>query len=368
MATTKNVMINGMGVLGRRLLRLIFDNPDLGLTVKRINDWLVTDVSQLAYLIKYDTVYGRWDKHTVDTGTNELIIDGDRIQVTSHSAGSTGQDWHDCDVAIDCTGSKVWDSGATYAEGYANFFKTYGGIPYAVGCGNFADNGATLVVFGENHTNTAIGETAVRYSALGDMISATQILNILNSKFRIETAMVDEITAYTNLNNLEDSAFPAYASTSQIGRAGAWNIIPTAATKYKSIVKIRPELNGKLIGDTRNVGVITGALSDFFVNTVDSVGTKEDLLAELKSAITGGGKEDMLAAYNSGYPLISFGKNTAGAIVSSDMVGLPYSILDDAVGVTVFSNTFIRVALNYDPITLAAANALLTAKYIVENP
>ena len=76
----------------------------------------------------------------------------------------------------------------------------------------------------------------------------------------------------------------------------------------------------------------------------------------------------MLAAYNSGSPLISSIKSTAGALVSSDMVGLPYSILDDAVGVTVLSDTFIRVTLNYDPITLAAANALLTAKYIVENP
>ena len=361
-------MINGMGVLGRRLFRLIFDNPDLGLTVRRINDWLVTDVAQLAYLIKYDTVYGRWDKHTVDTGTNELIIDSNRIQVTSYSPGSTGQDWHDCDVAIDCTGSKVWDSNATYADGYAEFFHTNSGIQYVVGCGNFNDNGATIVVFGENHTSTPIGPTYVRYSALGDMISATQILEILDSKFGVVSAMVDEITAYQNLNNLKDNAYPAYTDTSQVGRAGAWNIIPTTAAKYKNIFKIRPELNGKLIGDARNVGVITGALSDFFVNTRDSVGKEVDLLSVLKEAITGGGKEDMLAAYNSGSPLISFIKSTAGAIVSSDMVGLPYSILDDAVGVTVLSDTFIRVTLNYDPITLAAANALLTAKYIVENP
>ena len=369
MATTKNIMINGMGVLGRRLFRLIFDNPDLGLTVRRINDWLVTDVAQLAYLIKYDTVYGRWDKHTVEHGTNELIIDSAiHIPVTSYSAGSTGQDWHDCDVAIDCTGSKVWDSNVTYAEGYANFFGRNGGIPYAVGCGNFNDNGATLVVFGENHKSTAIGEKGVRYSALGDMISATQILEILNSKFGVVSAMVDEITAYQNLNNLEDNAYPAYTDTSQIGRAGAWNIIPTAAAKYKNIFKILPALNGKLIGDARNVGVITGALSDFFVDTRESVGKEVDLLSVLKEAITGGGKEDMLAAYNSGSPLISFLKSTAGAIVSSDMVGLPYSILDDAVGVSLISDTFIRVTLNYDPITLAAANALLTAKYIVENP
>ena len=357
-----------MGVLGRRLFRLIFDNPDLGLTVRRINDWLVTDVSQLAYLIKYDTVYGRWDKHTVEHDTDELIIDGDRIQVTSYSPGSTGQDWIDCDVAIDCTGSKVGDSVQTYADGYDEFFHANGRIPCVVGCGNFNDNGATLVVFGENHKSTAIGNTNVRYSALGDMISATQILEILNSKFGVVSAMVDEITAYTNLNNLEDSAFPAYASTSQVGRAGAWNIIPTSAAKYKALGKIRPELNGKLIGDARNVGVITGALSDFFVNTRDSVGKEVDLLSVLKEAITGGGKGDMLAAYNSGSPLISFLKSTAGAIVSSDMVGLPYSILDDAVGVSLISDTFIRVTLNYDPITVAAANALLTAKYIVENP
>ena len=355
MATTKNIMINGMGELGRRLFRLVFDNPDLGLTVRRINDSFVTDVSQLAYLIKYDTVYGRWDKHTVEYDTNELIIDANRIQVTSYSAGSTGQNWGDCDVAIDCTGSKVWDSNATYAEGYANFFGRYGGIPYAVGCGNFNDNGATLVVFGENHKSTAIGETAVRYSALGDMISATQILEILNSKFGVVSAMVDEITAYQNLNNLEDNAYPAYTDTSQIGRAGAWNIIPLISSAGRKVGLVAAQLNGTMTGRELRAGTISGAFMNITAN-LHSNFDADTFYAHIKANAAG----DLATAYKNDAMCVGYIDDYLN--VSSDAIGEPCVIMNtrDSVAIT---TKMVNVQGLYDAISLQAGNAILVATY-----
>lgn len=339
-----NVLINGMGVLGRRLFRMIWDKElSDGLEVTMINDMFITDLEQLAYLLQYDTVYGRWKGHTVQVvDNNKLDIDGIAVDVYS-KADVANLQLDTIAISFDCTG-RVTD---TILQAYPT-----AGSHVAIGVKN-ASTTNQCIISGIN--DQGYNETNGRaYSPYGDLIAITQILDIINEKYGLSNAITDEITAYTNLNNLEDSAFPAYASTSQVGRAGAWNIIPSSSSAPKMLGKIIPALTGKANGSTRNVGVITGAIMDCFVQTVNPVASADALKADIKAWLAVAGKSWQMEYADVGY-------------VSSDMVGLPYTCFDANTGVTMIGNNFMRVSVIYDPITVAAANAVLVGAYIETN-
>ena len=128
-----NVLINGMGVLGRRLFRMIWDNElskslAADLTVTMINDMIITDLEQMAYLLQYDTVYGRWEGHDVsaDVVNKALIVDNKTIEVYSE-ANVAELSLTEAPVSIDCTGrvtDKILDgyitAGSKVAIGVAN--------------------------------------------------------------------------------------------------------------------------------------------------------------------------------------------------------------------------------------------------------
>ena len=128
-----NVLINGMGVLGRRLFRMIWDKElssslATDLTVTMINDMIITDLEQMAYLLQYDTVYGRWEGHNVsaDVANKALIVDNKTIEVYSE-ANVAELKLGEVPVSIDCTGrvtDKIFDgymtAGSKVAIGVAN--------------------------------------------------------------------------------------------------------------------------------------------------------------------------------------------------------------------------------------------------------
>ena len=105
-----NVLINGMGVLGRRLFRMIWDKElssslATDLTVTMINDVFITDLEQMAYLLQYDTVYGRWEGHDVsaDVVNKALIVDNKTIEVYSEADVANLQ-LSTIAISFDCTG------------------------------------------------------------------------------------------------------------------------------------------------------------------------------------------------------------------------------------------------------------------------
>ena len=224
-----NVLINGMGELGRRLFRMIFDKELSGslmtdLTVTMINDSVITDLNQLARLLQYDTVYGRWTEYdiSVDTTTNELTVRNDTVfqTVKVYSAANVanlplGENL--IDISIDCTG-RVTDK---ILDGYI-----IAGSQVAIGVKNASGTTPPCIVSGINDQGRS-ATNGMAYSPYGNAIAIAQILDIIAEKYGVSSALTDEITAYKNLNNLEDNAYPAYTDTSQIGRAGAWNIIPS---------------------------------------------------------------------------------------------------------------------------------------------
>ena len=341
-----NVLINGMGVLGRRLFRMIWDNElskslAADLTVTMINDMIITDLEQMAYLLQYDTVYGRWEGHDVsaDVVNKALIVDNKTIEVYSE-ANVAELKLGEVPVSIDCTGrvtDKILDgyitAGSHVAIGVANTAGTHGCVVYGI---NKAVNNRT-------------------YTPYGNVIALAQILDIINEGYGVSFALTDEITAYTNNNTLEDSAYLSATKKYQVGRAGAWNIIPVSNNAPKLAGLIVPTLNGKVNGSTRNVGVIAGAVMDCFVQTVHLVDSEDAIKAAVKAWVEGDHTDWQMKYAEEGY-------------ISSDMIGLPYTCFDANTCVRKMNDNFIRVSVIYDPITVAAANAALVGAYTYATP
>lgn len=91
------VAINGLGRIGRAVFKLILDEPELGLVA--VNDLVLAE--NLAYLLKYDTVYGKYDK-PVESSENSLIIDGKEYKVFSE------KDLEQLPLLSDLQGERVW--------------------------------------------------------------------------------------------------------------------------------------------------------------------------------------------------------------------------------------------------------------------
>ena len=339
-----NVLINGMGVLGRRLFRMIWDNElskslAADLTVTMINDMIITDLEQMAYLLQYDTVYGRWEGHDVsaDVVNKALIVDNKTIEVYSEAdVANLPLIANSVKISIDCTGR--------LPDNVLDIYKT-AGSKVAIGVRN-AGGAFPLVVYG---INKAVNGLA--YSPYGNTIAIAQILDIIEETYGINFALTNEITAYTNNNTLEDSAYLSATKKYQVGRAGAWNIIPVSNIAPKLAGLIIPTLNGKVNGSTRNVGVIAGAIMDCFVQTVNPVESEDAVKAAVKAWVYDESKKDWQMEYaEEGY-------------ISSDMIGLPYTCFDTNTCVRKMNDNFIRVSVIYDPITVAAANAALVGAY-----
>ena len=342
-----NVLINGMGVLGRRLFRMIWDKElssslATDLTVTMINDMIVTDLEQIAYLLQYDTVYGRWEGHDIsaDVVNKALIVNNKTIKVYSErDVTNLPLSDNSVEISIDCTG-RVTDkilngyiiAGSKVAIGVKNTAGTHGCVVYGI--------------------NKAVNNRV--YSPYGNAIAIAQILDIIEEQYGINFALTNEITAYTNNNTLEDSAVYSAAKEYQIGRAGAWNIIPTPNNAPKLAGLIIPTLNGKANGSKRNVGVIAGAVMDCFIQTVHLVESEDEIKAAIKSWVFD--RTDWQMKYaEEGY-------------ISSDMIGLPYTCFDANTCVRKMNDNFIRVSVIYDPITVAAANAALVGAYTLATP
>ena len=341
-----NVLINGMGVLGRRLFRMIWDKElssslATDLTVTMINDMIITDLEQMAYLLQYDTVYGRWEGHDVsaDVVNKALTVDNKTIKV--YSEGDVAElPLTEVPVSIDCTGrvtDKILDeyiiAGSKVSIGVKNTAGTHGCVVYGI--------------------NKAVNNRV--YSPYGNAIALAQILDIIEEQYGINFALTNEITAYTNNNTLEDSAVYSSAKEYQIGRAGAWNIIPTPNNAPKLAGLIIPTLKGKANGSKRNVGVIAGAIMDCFVQTVHLVDSEDAIKAAIKTWLEVDHKDWQMEYSEEGY-------------ISSDMIGLPYTCFDANTCVRKMNDNFIRVSVIYDPITVAAANAALVGAYTYATP
>lgn len=370
MAEAINVGINGMGVLGRRLLRMLFSETSGFSTpfiVKGINDPM--PIAALAYLVKNDTVYGRWEDvavtYTDNSGNGDILrLSGGGNSwdiVVSHEASLNDINWTYMYVeqVVDCTGA--------YNDETSMSLHIDRGGAKSVICCNEGFQGFQALVYGIN-TN-ALYKSDNGYIIFGcptKSIAQAIAIRALDDRFRVDCATIQDVISYTNLNNLEDSYKEATGTEYQMGRAGAWNIIPSGISKgAKLIGKILPQLNGKVSGTECRCGTIAGSIS--YINYMSSNAYSAD---DYDTFLTSNHFDTYTLdnAFSYGMPCCGISHQTFFE-VSSDVIGKPFVLFNVNNYCQVDNGNYylVKSGVTYDNISVIAGNAILLMQQVKQD-
>ena len=291
--------INGFGRIGRLAFRQIFEDKDF--EVVAIND--LTSADMLAYLLKYDSVQGGYQGHTVESDDSSITVDGTKIKIYSE-ADPSKLPWKalEVDVVLECTGFFT-----SKAKSQAHLDAGAGKVLISAPAGS----DVPTIVFGTNHGSLKKDDLIVSGASCTTNCLAP-MARALNDYREVRTGFMTTIHAYTGDQMILDG--PQKKGDFRRSRAGAMNIVPTSSGAAKAIGLVIPELDGKLIGSAQRVPVGSGSITILDATLKDT--TDSVTVEGINSA--------MMAESNE-----SFGY-TEEQIVSSDVIGMHYGSLFDA--------------------------------------
>jgi len=294
----KRVAINGFGRIGRNFFRALSAKYPNDIEVVSIND--LFEPKYLAYVLKYDTVFGRF-KGTVEAKEKALIINGKEIPITAErDPANLPHASNNIDVALESTGFFVKREGAAkHLEAGAK--KVLISAP--------AVNPDFTVVLGCNDDKLTsdhkiISNASCTTNCLGP------IVKVLQDNFGILGGIMTTVHSYTGDQRTVDTARAGAPEKMIRGRGAAANILPTSTGAAKAIGLVFPELNGKLDGIAMRVPTPDGSVVDLKCNLKTSVSAAE-VNEKMKEAANGSLKGIL--------------EYTDDAIVSSDIIGNPAS-------------------------------------------
>lgn len=260
------IAINGFGRIGRLLFRQLFGTA--GIDIVAVND--LGDLENLAYLLKYDTAYGKYSRKVEVDGT-DLVVDGARVKVLQIKDPAI-LPWKDLgvDVAVEATG--IFESFEK-----ASIHLTAGAKKVVITAPAKDEDGVLggkTILMGVNEGELSTCNISSNASCTTN--SASPVMQILSEKLGISKAILSTVHAYTATQNLVDG--PTKGKDFRKGRAGAQNIAPSTTGAAIAIGRVIKELDGKFDGISLRVPIVTGSLADItFVSkrptTVEEVNT-----------------------------------------------------------------------------------------------
>ena len=257
--------INGFGRIGRIVFRETFNRNNV--EVVAINDLL--DVDHLAYLLKYDSVHGRF-AGKVEVKDGKLFVNDKHIRVTATKDPATLK-WDEVgvDVVAECTGIFT-----TLETAQAHIT---GGAKKVVISAPSAD--APMFVMGVNHTKATAADTIVSNASCTTNCLAP-LAKVINDNFGIVEALMTTIHATTATQLTVDG--PSRKDF-RGGRSALLNMIPSSTGAAKAVGKVIPELNGKLTGMSMRVPTADVSAVDLTVKVAKET-SYEEIMAVLKKA------------------------------------------------------------------------------------
>ena len=308
--------INGFGRIGRSVFRIISKRDDM--KVVAINDLFENE--QLAYLLKYDTVMGIFQRE-VTADQDAMYVDNQKIVMTEYR-DPTQIPWKDLgvDVVIESTGVFRERSGLE-KHLQAGAKKVVLTVPAK-------DEIDATIVMGVNDDQLKADHRIVSNASCTTNCLAP-IAKILDESFGIEEGFITTVHAYTNDQRLADVPHKDFRRS----RAAGENIIPTTTGAAKAVGKVLPRLQGKLDGLAMRVPVPDGSIVDL-VCRLGSKPSTDDVNAAVREAAQG--------------PMRKVVEYSEAPLVSSDIIGNPHSSIFDALSTSSQKDGYLRVVSWYD--------------------
>jgi glyceraldehyde 3-phosphate dehydrogenase len=313
------VAINGFGRIGRQVFKAIWENYRDDIEVVAVND--LTDDETLAHLLKYDSIYGKFDGE-IETGDSEIIVDGVSIK-SLEERDPAALPWGDLGVelVLESTGFfRNPDDAAKHNEAGAK--KTIISAPPKAPCPTF--------VLGVNDEKYNPDEDHVVSNASCTTNCLAPLAKVLNDNFGLVRGLMTTVHSYTNDQVILDGPHKDLRR----GRAAAMNIIPTTTGAAAAIGVVIPELDGKLNGMAMRVPTPTGSVVDMTVELEEDAGV---------DAVNGAFEQ----AASEG-PLAGYLTYASDPIVLQDIVGDPSSCIFDGGSTYEVGGNFIKVLGWYD--------------------
>lgn len=311
------VAINGFGRIGRSFFRSVFG--DLELDIVAVND--LTDTKTLAYLLKYDTVYGRYAKKVVDKD-GFISIDGKDVKVLAEKDPAK-LPWksYGIDVVVESTGFFT-DAEKAKAHLDAGARRVVISAPAT---------GVPTALVGVNDDRFKVESGSITCNASCTTNATSPIMQILEETLGVKKAAMSTVHGYTATQKIVDSPD---SKDLRRGRAGAVNIVPSTTGAAEAVIQTIPSLSGKFDAVAMRVPVITGSLADVTA-LVSRPTTVEEVNQIFKNA-------SMSSRW------IRTLHVTEEPLVSSDIIGEPYGAIVDLSLTRVVDGDLVKVFSWYD--------------------
>jgi glyceraldehyde 3-phosphate dehydrogenase len=313
--------INGFGRIGRGFLRAAWGRPEFEFIA--VND--LTTPENLAYLLKYDTVYKR-APFSVDARGSSLIVDGWEIKILAEKEPAK-LPWKDLgvDIVVESTGffTDYSKAGAHIMAGAKRVVIT---APAKEGDGTVP--GATILM-GLNEDK--FGTCAVSSNASCTTNAASPVIAILDEAIGIEKAILSTTHAYTASQATVDG--PSKKDMKE-GRAAAQNIVPTSTGAAIAVAKAYRTLEGKFDGISLRVPVAAASIAD-----VTFIAKRRTTVDEVNAALKAAAASDR---WKKTFAV------TEDELVSSDIIGQPYGSIGDLGMTRVVDGNLVKVLAWYD--------------------
>ncbi len=312
----KKVAINGFGRIGRAALKIILETQ--GLELVAVNDLLSAD--NAAYLLKYDSVYGRYDRE-VAPAHHHLVVGGKQINYLSEKDPSQ-LPWKDLGIetVIESTGlfTTREDAGKHLAAGAKN----------VVISAPTKSIDTPTVVYGVNSPEAKINVFSCASCTTNNI---SPVIEIMGRRIGIKKAILNTVHAYTASQSIVDG--PSKKKF-RMGRAAAMNLIPASTGAALATIKALPQYEGKFDGVAIRTPVVVGSISD-----ITFVAERPTTAAEVNQCL----KEE--AATDRYTKVIAVSEEP---LVSRDIIQSPYAATIDAEMTRVVDGDLVKVMAWYD--------------------
>jgi len=336
------IAINGFGRIGRLFFRAAFAKAasfaevasatkaesasQAGIEIAAIND--LGDLENLAYLLKHDSVYRKFERQVkCDKTRGILIVNGKEIKFFSEK-DPLKLPWKDLDIDIVVESTGVFESfekAAVHLKAGAKRVILTAPAKDVEGTAN----GKTILM-GLN--DGELKATEISSNASCTTNAASPVMAIMSENPGIKKAILNTVHAYTATQSIVDS--PVKGDDLRRGRAGAQNIIPSTTGAAIAITRVLKDLENKFDGIALRVPTITGSIAD-----ITFVSKKKTSIEEINEIFMDAAKDPRWQGIL---------KIADGEIVSSDIIGEPYGAIVDLKFTKVVDGDLVKILSWYD--------------------